>query len=346
MKNVLFKIKDIAPWIVTILIFFFIFREYPPSKIWGATKHLKLLHFSLFAVVYFFVMYLFDSVVITRTVKLFSKPVKLKDVILGRGITYLIMVINYAASQATFAYYLKRRYKIPISQSLSIFFFMIVIDLFWLINFAFLGTFLQHITYNGIDFGEYVRMISLILYLSLILWIGFWRGWFDRLIRVKILNGAMHWVRSKKAFAVFRKATVSDYMKVCLMRLPLHMMILIGMYLAVKTFGVTIPFIKILCYIPIVFIIGSLPITPGGLGTTNVAMVALMSPYISGDVIASGEVSKAEIMLAISLIWMFANYFMKAITGTVLYANNKKRLFEDVSLIKDIGVIPISNVVE
>ena len=64
MKKNRFKIKEFLPWLVAILIFYFLFREYPPDKIWQAAKYVKLGYFIPFVVIYFFIMYLIDSLVI------------------------------------------------------------------------------------------------------------------------------------------------------------------------------------------------------------------------------------------------------------------------------------------
>ena len=79
--------------------------------------------------------------------------------------------------------------------------------------------------------------------------------------------------------------------------------------------------------VPIVFLIGTLPITPGGLGTTNAAMVELLSPYLSGSIFANNQVSPKELLFAATLLWMFANYMMKIITGVILMRGVSRDLF-------------------
>ena len=100
------------------------------------------------------------------------------------------------------------------------------------------------------------------------------------------------------------------------------------MYVVVKTFSCHIPFTKILSNIPLVFFIGTLPITPGGLGTTNAAMVELLKGYLTGPIFANGAVTPAELLFSASLLWMFGNYLLKIITGSVLMAFVSKKLFE------------------
>ncbi len=89
-----------------------------------------------------------------------------------------------------------------------------------------------------------------------------------------------------------------------------------------------IPLIQILAKIPIVFLIGALPITPGGLGTTNVAMIELLAPHLSGDIFATSNITPAELILSVSLLWMFVNYFLKVLVGLFFLRRVSQDIFQ------------------
>jgi len=103
---------------------------------------------------------------------------------------------------------------------------------------------------------------------------------------------------------------------------------MVGMYLALFTFNARVPFLKVLANIPLVFFIGALPITPGGLGTSNAALVTLFEPFVTGPAIASGAVAAGDLIFSFSLIWLFANYAMKALTGVICLKLVSKDLFK------------------
>ena len=88
------------------------------------------------------------------------------------------------------------------------------------------------------------------------------------------------------------------------------------------------PFVKILGNIPIVFFIGTLPITPGGLGTTNAAMVELLSPYMTSSIFSSGKINPKELMFTLTLLWMFINYALKALVGFIFLKGVTKDLLK------------------
>lgn len=322
MKSFLHYAKRFGPWIVAVLIFAYLFHLYPPSKVFKALSYVNLWTFSVFAVVYFFFIYLVDSWVMTKVLSDFAYKVSFKDIAYARGFTYLIMIINYPASQAAFAYYLKRRYKIPIFEALGVFLFIVFIDLLWITTLAFAGSFFQDYTLGGVDLGHTVKVFSICAYAFVLLWLAFWRRW------VPLKFEFIERQRKRPAFHIFEQARVVDYIKVAIMRIPIHFTIIISMYVVLKTFNVSIPFTKILGNIPLVFFLGTLPITPGGLGTTNAATVELLYRYVSGPIFDAGAITPKEMLFAATLLWMFANYALKIITGIFSLKRVSTHLFE------------------
>jgi uncharacterized membrane protein YbhN (UPF0104 family) len=69
---------------------------------------------------------------------------------------------------------------------------------------------------------------------------------------------------------------------------------LLGAWLALKTFGVDVPLVRILTYLPLIYLIGSIPITVLHLGTTQVAWV-----FFFRDLVAPAT------MIGFSLLWHF-----------------------------------------
>lgn len=321
-------IKKFIPWCLAAAIFVYLFNQYPPGKVWESLKYVNLPAFTAFAAGYFVFLYMVDSWSMTHVINRFSHPVTFRSVLSGRGATYLIMIINYPASQAAFAYYLKRRHGVPILQALGIFLFIVFIDLFWIITLALFGSFFQNIIVADVNLGATVRTVAAVAYAIAFVWLAFWRRLperiFGREIRIPILDG----LRKRRLFHVFEMARIRDYLRVAAMRIPIHCTIVIFMYVVLFTFNVHAPLIKIIGIVPVVFLIGTLPITPGGLGTVNAAMVELLSPYVSGSIFASGSITPKELLFTVTLLWMFANYFMKAILGTILFKSISKKLFK------------------
>lgn len=317
MKKLALYIKRIAPWIVATAIFGYLFHLYPPSKIRLALAHVNILAFALFATGYFAFIFIVDSWIMQRVISRFSRPVSLKDILYARGTTYLVMIINYPASQAAFAYYLKRRYGIAIFEALGVFLFIVFVDFLWIVTLALAGSFFQDFTIGNVALGHTVQMVAAAAYAFAVVWIAFWQRWPEKLLGRPVKISIIEKLRSRRVFRIFNQALPADYLKTALMRTPIHFTIIVSMYVVMLTFNCHIPFLKILGNVPLVFFIGTLPITPGGLGTTNAAMVELLSPYLTGPIFAAGDISPKDLLFTATILWMFANYSLKAICGTI-----------------------------
>jgi len=322
-KKLLSFFKKIIPWAVAALIFVYLFSKYPPQNIYNTLKSLNIWYFCVLSISYAMLMYLLDTFSINRILLCFGHESSFKDTLPARGLTYLIMIINYAASQAAFALYQNRRHGLPMSEMFGIFGIIVVIDLFILANLAFVTTFFASwpFTVGSLNIADFVRMFTMLGYLIFFLNIAFWKGAFGRV-------GFLEKLRQKDFFIVLSRAGIKDYMRVAMYRLPVHAFIMLGMYFAIKPFHASVPFLNVLANIPLIFFLGALPISPGGLGASNVALVELMKPFVSSPLIDSGKFTAGELLLSFSLVWMFANYIMKGLIGVVCLKFVSKDLFK------------------
>lgn len=308
-------------------IFTYLFYLYPPAKIWSALQYVSLKIFIPFALLYFVWIYFVDVYAMVSVLKRFGFKVPLTSLLPARGVTYLIMVLNYGAAQAGFAYYLKKKHRIPIWEALSIFFFIAVIDLYWVFTLAFAGSFFQEYQLGGIGLKNFVWGITAAAYAALILNYLFWRGPLYAKLEKKnwpVLN----WLRKKDIFRLFKEAHWLDYLKLAALRIPIHVSLILFMYIVLWTFNVFVPFTQILGNMPLVFLIGTVPITPGGLGTANAVIVELLKPHLTSPLFDQGLVTPAELLLAASILWMFANYILKVLFGVICLKMVSKDLFQ------------------
>lgn len=291
---------------------------------------MNILAFSLFAVGYFLVMYIVDSLSISRILTHFGHPNSLRDILPARALTYLLMVINYAASQAAFAFYEYRKRQVPISEMMGIFGIIAFLDLYLLATLAFLASLIEDwsITVFGLPVGTFIRLFTLCGYAFLLINIAFWNGWLNKIPILHYLAPLFDRLRNKPFFSVLKRSKPEDYLYTAIMRLPVHALILLSLYVVALTFRSHIPFINVAANTPLIFFIGSIPITPGGLGTTNAVLVELFKPYITSAAIANGLISAGDLLFAMSLMWMFANYLLKSSAGLIAIKFVSRALFE------------------
>lgn len=321
MKRIFHILKLVGPWFVGFGIIAYLFHIYPMDTVLDAAKNVKLIGFLAFACFYFFFNFAVDTWVFSKVLTRFHHPATFKELLPARAVTYLIMIINYGASQGAFAYYLKRTKKVAIFEVLGIFAFIALIDLYMLMTMAVVGSFFQDFQIHGVRLAPIVRSAGAIAAVAMVAHLIYWRYFSAKPWR------ATRWLREKKLFRIFHEAHLRDYVTTALMRTPIHACILSSMYVVLLTFNAHIPFMTILGATPIAFILGVLPISPSGIGVTNGALVELLQQYIHSPLIDQGVVTGAAIILAGSLLWLFTNLLLKALTGALFLMRFSKDLF-------------------
>ena len=101
-------LKNVLPWLVALGIFFYLFHKYDPKQIWASLQVVILPIFIPFSILYFTIFYFVDIFSLSKVLHRFGYTVTVRELVPVRGVTYLLMVLNYTAGQGAFAYYLKK----------------------------------------------------------------------------------------------------------------------------------------------------------------------------------------------------------------------------------------------
>jgi uncharacterized membrane protein YbhN (UPF0104 family) len=107
------------------------------------------------------------------------------------------------------------------------------------------------------------------------------------------------------------EAGLRGHLRAAAGRLPHILFLVLTYWGAVRLWGIPVPLAQGVAMVPLVLLIGALPITPVGLGTTQAALVLLFSPYVPST---SPEV-RAAAVLAFSLIYYFLGIGAQALLG-------------------------------
>ncbi len=310
-------LKTLIPWFIAGLIFIYLFKKIPPDKVLEALKQVHLLPFIGYSFIYFLLIYFFDSYSLAKVVSKFCVPISLKEILGPRAVSYQLSLLNYNAGQASLAYFLKKNKNASFFKALGALLFVMIIDLYWVITFALVGTFSIHLHYNSLDVSKAVQKFALLFLLGIIVHLCFWRQWLSRLFKVHIRFKWADWIRGRHLFQTFHQATVKDYITLALYRFPMHFVIIASLYPAVKCFDAHISLFNIMTTIPVVLLISVVPITPGGMGSVQMATIEFLKDKISGPVFQNPNLTPEQILFALSLLWMLGNYFFKALSGFV-----------------------------
>lgn len=316
MASKLLKIlQRLLPWLVAVSLLAWMFHRFPPSQLLEAARRASLVPFLLFETLYFLVVALLDTWTLKRVITQFEGPIRFSEIWPSRCISYLLALVNYNAGQAALAGHIKKTKGYSFFKTLGNVFFITATDLYLIIAFAFISSFFVEISLQGNSLTRWIQTVGYVAFTALFLHLAFWHRWFAKIIPFKTHFAFEDWIRGRHLFSAFHQAKLKDYFKVALYRLPLHLIFISSFWVVVRLFGASIAWKDVFGTIPIVFLFGTLPISPGGLGVTQVATVELLKNKITSSHFATGSLGAEEMLFALSLAWMGANYFIKLMVG-------------------------------
>lgn len=292
----------VLPWIITGLIFYYIFRRVPFREIWTSFGLVRLHLFIPLVLFMFPFFFIIDSVAHNMVFNWFNCRTDFREVLYARGATYILNLLNFFVGQGGMAVWLSRKKKVGLKEATSSVIFLMTLDFATLMFFSTVGVvfFLEDIRltdfFSFSDEGTLIRfclITSVVLLLFIFIWI---RKPDTRLARV-LFRGP--WV-------VFDRTTPRHFGIIFMLKVGIFIIDMVGYWLGLKTFGVDIPFILVFTYLPLIFLIGAIPITVLHLGTTQAAWLWFFRDYISEPVI-----------LAYTLLMSFSYIVIRMTVGLI-----------------------------
>lgn len=322
------KLKIILPWVFCALIFTYLFSHIHPVEVLTALKLADNLRLWLYGFIYFVVVLLVDGYALKHFINRFATPVSFNELFIVRGVTYLMMILNYTAAQGILAVYLKKTHKASIPKTLGTLFFMSLADVLLVFTSALLALSYSSVVYQGIDLRSLAFRFVPFLYLGFFLWILFWRNTHSTFVKRAKRYRVVHWILEHDLFLIFRMATAKDYLVLFLMRAPLLFVIIGSFNLSVMAFHSHIDWIWIYLYNPVMMLLTALPLTPGGLGTGQFLTIEFYKNVIQSPLFAQNLSSPQNILFASSLAWGLINQFYKAVFGMLCLTKSSRKFFE------------------
>lgn len=298
--------KRLLPAALTLLIFVLIFQRIPVGKLVEALRGADYPRFLLLMIPNSLVFFLWDTLVLTVVIRWFHGPVEYRELLPVRASTYVVALFNTNAARGALALYLSRRLRAPFLQLGSTVIFLVLTEYTHLVGWATLGI----VGYRS----EVTRQLLWVPPLVALFWL-----FFLLYARLGVTpSRAIRWLlapREWSLFRTFRLAPLRRYPQIVLLRAPMFFFSLCVHYLAARTFGIEIPFGAMLTFLPVIFMLGALPITVAHLGTTQAAWIFFFSAYATPSQ-----------LLAFSLAAHLAFMVTKAVLGLVFLPRAYKDL--------------------
>ena len=290
------SIARFIPWMVGSSVLVYLIWRIEPRPLIEALTHAQLLIYIPAVLIFIYLSFLVDIQNFRALMKHFGYMFSFAESMLIRGASYLIVVIDYTLGMGSIVYFLKETKQIPLMQGTAIMIYFNYINQISLLLLAAAGYPLL-----GMDLPWLTKglIVCILLLCFTFLALGVIRHSANRFIK-----------RIKEAVLMqsFVGSTLKAYILNTIYRVGYYFTYIIFFYVAVRAFGMEIPFITLIAYVPIILLVISIPISPFGLGTSQATMLLLFKSYGSQPQI-----------LAFSLTYSVSLLLLRALIGAYYY---------------------------
>ena len=278
------RLTKLLPWVITLAIFILIFRRVPIPELLEALQQAHLLPYLALMAPYSMIYCLVDTFVLTQAVRWFHQPVRYARILPVRAAAYILSLLNPGLGQGGTAFYIHRREDVPFVEMVGTIAFLVVIEFGQLALYAAIGIFIIQPQLAAIFAPFYVVFIA-----AFAIALTYVRHGFAPLVRVlqalsRLAGRESHFAYRSggpraRILHTLQTAGLRHYLLTLLYKAPNFFLAVLVHYLAVQQFGVQIPFLALLAFLPVVFLAASLPITVAHLGTSQAAWLFFFSTY-------------------------------------------------------------------
>jgi hypothetical protein len=295
------KLGPILAWAGTIAILVYVVRDLHMSDVIQAMGSASWWAIPANAATVL-AIYFADSFAIMMTFGWFVARLSFLEVLVVRGATYLLALVNYAVGQGAIVYFVNRSRGVPIIRGTAAVLLIMGINMLMLLVLASIGLVVAS------DVPRSLRLVVLAAYAGLAIYVV--------LVAVK-----PRWLVRRPIFDVLLSAGVVGHLRAMLVRLPHILTLMVLTWTSMAAFGVVIPVTKAILCLPIVYFVTVLPISVQGLGTTQVMLNLFFNVYAPGNTV---EARKATIIAASLFMQVVANVIQICI-GFVCMRNQLAR---------------------
>ncbi len=275
----------LIPAALTVVIFGVIFWRIPFDAFWQAVSGARLLPFFALMGSFSLCFFLADSAVLNALIRWFHGPIRYRELLPVRASTYIVSIINTQLAQAALALYLNRRFRTPLGEITSTVVLLILLEATNLIFFATVGS----AAFPGGTPAVFFALPA-VLALIWIIVVGVARGGLGALGRR---------VGGNVLLSTFRRIRLRQGLAILCLKGSVFFLSLLVHAKALTFFGIEIPVLPLLAFLPIVYLVAALPVTVAHLGTSQAAWIFFFGSYAAeADLLAYSLAAHLTFMLA------------------------------------------------
>ncbi len=269
--------RRLAPYGVAALVLAAIFTRYSLRRIAAEIEHGHVLLLVPIALLLLATSLLLVAAADTVVLRRCTGAARYLDVLFGKAGTSLLGAIGYAAGQGGYGLWIARKTGSSIGLASGIVLYIVSSDL---ISVAIVATVAVYV--GGAHAPGYVGVVAPAVAIVL--------------VGLKLL-GPLRFVRRYRKPVLFepwqRVDRARGLMQIAVRVLQIYVLV-VGTWAGARAFGLAVPLWVMAVYLPIVLVVGSMPVNVAGFGAVQGAWL-LMAPWSTG-----------ERVLAFSLVWQLA----------------------------------------
>jgi len=274
-------VRPAAATLLTAAIFALILRRVPLSALASALHGADFGLFLPLMILNTLFYFAWDTLVLSVVIRWFHGGVPYRQLLPVRAASYVVGFFNTNLGRGAMAAYLSRQLHAPFLELSSTVIFLVLTEYTQLVVWAMFGLL-------GLRADVSRSLLAAAGGVA-----AFW-------LVVRWLLAPRDWSISR----TFRLATPMRYVQIVLLRAPMFFVSLCLHYYAAHAFGIRIPFLQLLTFLPVIFMLAALPVTIAHLGTTQAAWIFFF-----------GQHAPAPRLLAFSLAAHLMFSFTRAMLG-------------------------------
>ncbi len=300
------NIRRIIPVALSLCLLWYFFATTDLQAFVTALQGANVPQFVLRLFVMAAVVLCWDGVCYGWLLRRFTAPTSWWEAVKLRGASWLLNIINYAAANAMVVAYLKQTKGVGLGKGSSAMIFLMLVDVYALAVVATAGALImlpeQAAAFLWTDAALATLMIGHLLY---------WRrGW---------RFGPVDKLRNAAVFEAFSEATVTDYLRLGALRLPMIGLFVIYNAVLLPCFGLDIPLAGVAAFSPIISFVTALPISVAGFGTHQVATRELFGTVL-GNPLAQVDAFSLATLVGVTIVrfaygWVLYALVIKSVGG-------------------------------
>jgi len=297
--------RRIGPPLLTAGIFYFLLRRIPLPRLLAAFDSADLPLFLALMLPNSLFYFAWDTLVLACAIRWFHAPVRYRELLPVRAVSYVVSLANTNLARATVAYYLKRQLGDRFLVLSGTVLLLVLLEFTHLALWATGGILASHEQLPPEVLWAPVGILAFwFLFLAYVRSeVGPWRRLTARLEqRWPALRGRVR-LRESSLMRTFVAAPLRRWAQIIALRAPMFFVALVFHWLAVKSFGMELPFLQMMAFLPVIFMLAALPVTVAHLGTTQAAWIFLFRDFAAPEqLLAYSLGSHLTFMLARGLL--------------------------------------------